>query len=940
MNAFEGIEGISAEDLGPVDELPRELINQENRDLTDKLRKIEARGVELESEVDENQQRLGIVKEHYKYLRAEVQNTQSIVEAKTRELESERHLKTLADREVGKIKKDLENLDKEKAVVQERLNGVQNSIFRANERLDQFRVQMNWNQEELEQWAMAEKQKDEDQLAIERYRRADESRVKELNLQLEKLQKLMISKREELEREITETQATQIELDKTAQDFKQLHHERQQLLDQWEDAVAAMGRRDEEIDVAEQHILDSQEELKAKEQSLVERQSFLEREMENNRTLEKEIGGAERQLVRLREEYGSFSGALQALEDELSVLKNTLSKTSSDINKTETNIRVHEEQIRRKEEQLQRCEEKDAIAKEDLATHTRIQGDLDQEAKKVEDILVRTQQRLKAVERELNDLKEQQYKKNSALYELRAQEANLITEIAGCRSQNKNMMAKLHQLDSESFKQQELLYNIEYQIQQMERKVNRAEGDRSEEEKAIFQERIRALQEELDAATGKCKMLENQVKRVVSDVRKATVAASEKERQKMDIDERIMSLRLENETATTELKNLTHSREDILVEHDSLKLQVTKLRELLNLRADEVCGLENRKTQLEITQQEREHELSVYRETLRAELRMMTDERSKLNKELAERQAQVDRLKNRFEILMTRMRAGDLGDEDEGSGETTQAKFIIRAAQEREELQKTGDQLDQRIQKLLKEEKAMRKSLNLLRAKNIGFSQSFKKADTGGSEAQKKKDLDEKLHRARASLQRMRTEMLEIEDINDKLMSDLQFMDQKEKGELQNRIRELEEQHQQLEREASEHEQRLESYNRQIQRYCTSLRQKAGNPEEPCPEEQDLMIQDLRERNQEAITQLLSLGKFNPEFRGRLEMLLQEYGLQRPGSRSGRSVSSRASDRPDSAYSQSSYQSGVSRGSEASQSSQQPQQRRRGVAPTRVEIGL
>ena len=27
--------------------------------------------------------------------------------------------------------------------------------------------------------------------------------------------------------------------------------------------------------------------------------------------LEKEIGGAERQLVRLREEYGSFSGALQ-----------------------------------------------------------------------------------------------------------------------------------------------------------------------------------------------------------------------------------------------------------------------------------------------------------------------------------------------------------------------------------------------------------------------------------------------------------------------------------------------------------------------------------------------------------------------------------------------------------------------------------------------------
>ncbi len=42
--------------------------------------------------------------------------------------------------------------------------------YRATERLDQFRAQMAWNQEELEQWAAAQRQKEEDGEAIDRYR--------------------------------------------------------------------------------------------------------------------------------------------------------------------------------------------------------------------------------------------------------------------------------------------------------------------------------------------------------------------------------------------------------------------------------------------------------------------------------------------------------------------------------------------------------------------------------------------------------------------------------------------------------------------------------------------------------------------------------------------------------------------------------------------------
>ncbi len=51
--------------------------------------------------------------------------------------------------------------------------------------------------------------------------------------------------------------------------------------------------------------------------------------------------------------------------------------------------------------------------------------------------------------------------------------------MAACR----NLQSHINKLNQEFQRQQELLYNAEYQIQQMERKVARAKGDRTLEEK-------------------------------------------------------------------------------------------------------------------------------------------------------------------------------------------------------------------------------------------------------------------------------------------------------------------------------------------------------------------------------------------------------------------------------------------------------------------------
>ena len=73
--------------------------------------------------------------------------------------------------------------------------------------------------------------------------------TQELTLQIEHLTEQNQKKRRNLDNEMTETLTAQIELDKTAEEFRKAHTERQDLIAQWEHTIEQMQRRDNEMDL-------------------------------------------------------------------------------------------------------------------------------------------------------------------------------------------------------------------------------------------------------------------------------------------------------------------------------------------------------------------------------------------------------------------------------------------------------------------------------------------------------------------------------------------------------------------------------------------------------------------------------------------------------------------------------------------------------------------
>ena len=170
-------------------------------------------------------------------------------------------MKALSEREVGGVRIAINKFNNTIKEEQDAFNVVQNNIFKGNEKLDRFKLQMNWNQEELEQWSLAAKQKEDDNLALQKYTRADEAKIKDITLQIEKLTTLVSDKKNDLDNEVTETQSKQIELDKTAEEFRKLHKERQDLVRQWQDSIEVMRKRDDDIRVAGERFAEAKASL-------------------------------------------------------------------------------------------------------------------------------------------------------------------------------------------------------------------------------------------------------------------------------------------------------------------------------------------------------------------------------------------------------------------------------------------------------------------------------------------------------------------------------------------------------------------------------------------------------------------------------------------------------------------------------------------------------
>ena len=475
--------------LPGIDDLP-EFANPE-------ARKIHAENLEnekltevLAENIYDMKDRVKVMKEHFGNVQQEVDHTNSLENAKKAEIQTETHLRQLTSRALGRSQLESKKILGDIEFVQEQLNTVQQQIHKANETLDEYKMQMNWNQEELEQWAVASKQKEDDFLAIEKYKRADEFRIKELNLQMGVLTKEAMAIKDRLDSEVSDTQAKQTELDRVAADFKNAHKERQECIERWQEAITEMKRRDQEInDLAERFSI-ARDTRSRKEFLFKQADKKLGAQIGENKEVEERSKMLSRIVLQKRETMMINKQKLVDFRSELDSTKNELTSAAEDLITQRVNNVAIASALEEKRVQLERERQRYQLSKEKVEESKLDTKRAEMTAKEAEALLQKREEDFEKYLSRVKVLKEQAIKDSQKLHSMKEDENRMRGEISGQKSISRNLDSQLNQLDKESARQQELLYNAEFQIQQIERKIARGLGERSDEEKIALKKLI------------------------------------------------------------------------------------------------------------------------------------------------------------------------------------------------------------------------------------------------------------------------------------------------------------------------------------------------------------------------------------------------------------------------------------------------------------------
>ena len=437
---------------------------------------------------------------------------------------------------------------------------------------------------------------------------------------------------------------------------------------------------------------------------------------------QQDIDYKERSLQTKRQDLASLQETENSLKDEVDSLQRENSTVAAAMdNRRAERKRVLEGLEQKKEhagllaKQLADVKGKLANEKSDTTSKERI-------AETIEITLAKREKELQQAEKNITSLKKKMYKDSQRLADLRKQEADLIADIQGAQANIKNFTSKVNELENKRTRQKELLYNADFQLQQMEKKVARGLGERSTEEQSKLQAQVETFEAELESEKQKSLLLVQQQRKLQAELRAWTKKHETSNAKHSETVQKIEAIGLEIFACEQSLKEMVAKKEEALVSHDVTLLDVRRLRDSLRSLLEEVYSLKQQHANSSSSMQDKKDEALSVNEAKMAQLRLSKEERHKSAINLGKLKVALDKTKAKYDtVSAVNARKG------EGEGYESPELKLILAAQKREELQQEGDKLDETIQRKEKEIKTMQKTLEQLRARNTSFRLQLKK---------------------------------------------------------------------------------------------------------------------------------------------------------------------------------------------------------------------
>ncbi|CAL8091540.1 unnamed protein product [Calicophoron daubneyi] len=698
-------------------------------------RKIFDRSSELELE----QERVRQLKEHMVNVKQEILYTGALCEMRDKEIREEEHQQKLAEREEGRLKQELKKLEALKTEVRQKKSLLEDRAFKKRADLEIAATSVGADKQALEDWMQRIETQNEDIFIMEKYLSQDDTKVKQLDLEMQQLTCKLRDRKGALDTMYTKTQALQVELDRASGEIRNAYAERDNLIAQWENVINQMRQRDSELKSFADRLMDTRTQVHESETELRERQSFLEAQKESTAEARRRVDEIFEALAKARQELMESETRRKNFRCELDALKRMVDKVASDLEVTRSKTSQLKKEKSRRGESLEHLRHLIINLKQKFDYISESKLTAEQLANEADAQLSAEEVQQEMLTKQLSKLQDNQFKTIQRMEELN--NATKVTEqsLVGSKALLRMLSSKLAKMDALLLRYEEVLYKEDFQMQLLERRVGRMTGVHSDEEKTVMEAKIQQLTEQLDERTNTTNSLSNQLSSLRREIIREQREAQTLAEKSAAAENQLQTNELEVDIALKAKSKVAGTCQQLIVEQNLIRLEVKRLFEVYKKHQTKVYDLESTRQDLDLVVRERSEEIALHQKMLFGQSRIATEENGQLKLEVQARKARIDKLIRRYEILTSLMAP------PEGEEKRSQAYYIIRAAQEKEELQRKGDQLDMETRRAEQELIALENTLAVMNGCNSVYRLSNSKLPPDADELKLIEELKEKL---------------------------------------------------------------------------------------------------------------------------------------------------------------------------------------------------
>ncbi|XP_038139483.1 coiled-coil domain-containing protein 39 isoform X2 [Cyprinodon tularosa] len=807
--------------------------------------------------------------EKLKRMKVQLADTEALIKANTQEMEVGKHLSALTERESCRFAQLTAQTETELRSTDERIDILEKDLFKQQQKLEELRLQMDWDQQQMDNFLKESAEKDDDLMTIIKYSQQDEHRIKELTLALEKKSLEANEKRKALDKELTETRSAELALAKTLENIEQTRSEIQQLFNQCENTIKQKKQLDSNMQQCALHLAQGKQQIWERNASITELKHRLDTEMKNNEELQRNIAAKKRQGVILQQQLKEQEDDIGRMQDELKSSKVMLDGNLSDVRFMKSQISRMKKDIARNDEKIKEGEVYNAALEEKLGSVIQTALNEEERAAQMEQMIKETDQAIK-LEVQQNYLMEELFRQKHQFKLLKEKEKSLTTQISTKKFTTSSLQKELNKLEKQQTDQQMIMNKQVVKIHWLQLQLAKLKGDVHEDEKEVLETRLGELNKTLEEKKSTAKSLKSALGDCEANIHFMRKEMEKSEALKRDLSDRVQEKDQVSEYLKKELKKLQLKNMDVKVENNVLRREVKRVRDLVYVEAESMLSLEMRKLELEKVMQEREQEIKVYTGMLRQQLKITEKDRQHLSMELNEKLSKIDKMKKRFEAMEKNMT---------GPEEKYQT-CITKAVLEKMELQQKTDEIDAQVRKMELETKALQNTVQLFTDGSSFFHSLLNKATKCCPEYQENEKQQEEMKATEEKLKLKKQEVCslreEIQDMNNTWESLL-----KDETVEKHQILDKKTLIAKREKEAGSIQERIGRATKKFTKLTKDIRS-ARNTKNETLEEQDLKLRELNEFNNTIRKMVNKAIEEDPELRPVLEQHFKQASLPFP----------------------------------------------------------